>query len=148
MFAPAAWLEAAQEYSTRHFNQPRPDTGPFMSLSVNKLREWAMQRCAIDKTWDAPQAQRKSHILPVKHAYKILSLTMIPGGRWLLVGGFHGTIDYYDLSRQLLEPRTLIPSGDPGDSISTNIHVEQALVYVDRQYESLEFTLAYYGVEG
>ncbi len=131
------WLALAKKYSTRHRHLRQPETGFIDNLRTDELRAWVQKRLVVDQFWGASHTQPRFRTIPGDwdNAFKL-----VPGGRWLLVGGKDSSVGYYDLDSEDLERVPLVPPLRELTGVGyQNIGLE---VHVDQDASRLEFKLA------
>jgi hypothetical protein len=69
---------------------------------------------------------------------RIAVVCMVPGGRWLLVGGTCGCVTVYDLDAPTLAAKLLIPPNAEGEQPVEHIAID---VGSEQQSSNLTFTL-------
>ncbi|KAF9447783.1 hypothetical protein P691DRAFT_775891 [Macrolepiota fuliginosa MF-IS2] len=141
------WLNLARDYSARYPHLPRPESGRLDSLETHQIREWAQKRLIIDEIWKKTSACPRRQVLSCFGHLKPCTVTIVPGGRWILVGYALGYICYYDLNSAEPTPMVLVsPEHDEQQGVKgAQQHVELLGVCVDPESPTLEFKIAFGG---
>ena len=103
------WINQYLRYSSERLRRPRLE-GPLESYSSEDLERWVLLRRSADIGWKSEDV-KFTRTRQIRRAHTWGSL-IVPGGRWLLVGGKDGSLTTYDLEAPTLEGDLLTPGGD------------------------------------
>ena len=147
--AKSIWVHFFNVSNVSHPWSPLCLERPLEFYTSQELECLIMRRTSIEikrKTWTSLSAALIRR-LPINNS-DIRALTLINGGRWLLVVSRFGSVSYYDLDTQEPVKRLLIPAARLENR--DHYHPCTAKIAVDMDNESavLSFNLALYTCKG
>ncbi|KAF8804487.1 hypothetical protein BYT27DRAFT_6689902 [Phlegmacium glaucopus] len=132
----SVWLGQYHQYIAQHMRLARLEE-PLNSYSAQELERWVLVRRSADVGWTCMDLKfsRKRWI---KHQV-VGSSYLVPGGRWLLVGGRDSSVTTYDLDASIALGMPLIPRDDQERQPVIHIAVD---IDSPKQSPNLTFTMA------
>jgi len=105
----AVWISQYYQYVAQRMHSVRLEE-PLDSYSAQELERWVLVRRSADVGWrrEDMKCSRNRWV-----TQKDIGCTyLVPGGRWLLVGGLDGSVTAYDLDASSITGRPLTPPDD------------------------------------
>ncbi|KAH0589861.1 hypothetical protein H2248_000053 [Termitomyces sp. 'cryptogamus'] len=132
----AVWTSQYQSYlAEKEFRLAAE--APIDMYSSAELESWVLQRRSADKEWEITNPVRERSIFL---DYKTYTLTMVPGGRWLLAALSDGSVLCYDLEDPNMRSTVLTPPrDDPNGDLIYDLTVD-----IDQSNPTLSFCMVNY----
>lgn len=115
--------------------------GKSSSYSAEELEQWVLLRRSADAGWKRREVKfTRKHWISRKEVgvTYIDGACIVPGGRWLLVGGGDGSVTTYDLDASILKGSLLI---SPDEDEQPVHHMAIEMDY-SKETSNLTFTMA------
>jgi hypothetical protein len=131
------WESQYRQYAAERICPPRLEE-PLESYSAQELERWVLLRRSSDADW-------KHEDVKLARTRRICqecigTACIVPGGRWLLVGGERcGSVTVYDLNAPVLTGRFLFPPDDTDRQPVKHIAIEATS---EQEFSTLCFTMA------
>ena len=135
------WIGQYHQYVAQHVNTA-PLEVPIYSYSAEELEHWVLLRRSADVGWRSEDVKftRKRQINPPDiGGNDIGGALLVPGGRWLLVGGIDGSVAACDLDASIITVKPLIP---PDEDNRQRVHFMAIDMKSANQCPNLTFTMA------
>jgi hypothetical protein len=130
------WTSQYCQYAAERARLPRLEE-PLESYSAQELERWVLLRRSADVGWKREGV--KFTRIRWANKERVAVVCMVPGGRWLLVGGTCGSVTVYDLDASTPTGRLLIPPNAVGEQPVEHIAIDAGS---EQQSSNLTFTLA------
>ncbi|KAG6831211.1 hypothetical protein H0H92_012006 [Tricholoma furcatifolium] len=127
----SVWRTQLRRYISGHKHTPRLEA-PLDALSAPELEDWVSRRVSADAGWTS--ANRKPTAIRMIDK-NVSRACLVPGGRWLLIGGGDGAVIAYDLDAPGVQGRLLL-------ELPSSRRIESTCVAVDGDSPEFAFTLA------
>ncbi|KAG5649477.1 hypothetical protein H0H81_003595, partial [Sphagnurus paluster] len=101
------WRSQFHRYRAQHKYTPSLTLiAPLETYSAAELEDWISFRMSADAGWVSKSTQ-PTRVRNIKNHVKVSTSALIPGGRWLLVGGHDGSVVVYDLDKSTPQGKVL-----------------------------------------
>ncbi|KAH0589873.1 hypothetical protein H2248_000064 [Termitomyces sp. 'cryptogamus'] len=132
----AVWTSQYQSYlAEKEFRLAAEE--PIDMYSSAELESWVLQRRSADKEWEITNPVRERSIFL---DYKTYTLTMVPGGRWLLAALSDSSVLCYDLEDPDMRSTVLTPPrDDPNGKLIYDVTVD-----IDQSNATLSFCMVHF----
>jgi hypothetical protein len=131
------WINQHHQYVEHGMRSARLEE-PLDSYSAPELERWVLMRRSADVGWRCEHT-KFSRNRWVSQA-NVAGTCLVPGGRWLLVGGEDGGVTTYDLDSPTMMGRSLIMRNDQDEP--QPIHRIAIDIDLPKQSPNLTFTMA------
>ena len=131
------WIGQYHQYVAQHVLTARIEE-PLYSYSAEELERWVLLRRSADVGWmseDVKFTQKRQINL---RDNRVGGVFLVPGGRWLLIGGVNGSVVACDIDASTLRVIPLIPP----DEDRQRVHLIAIDMKPAKQCPNLTFTMA------